>query len=221
MKAVILAAGKGKRLRPITSTRPKPMIPIAGRPLLAHAIIGLRKAGISEILLIVGYKENLIRDYFGDGKELFGIKIEYITQKQYLGTAHAANYAREFIDDSPFLMMYGDLLVNPTVFKNILSKFKKDSNEGQISLIEVPNPQDFGIISLNSEGFVINITEKPSPSLNLGNLANAGIYLFKPIIFDAIEKTKKSIRREYEFTDSMQILINEFNGNYLTRITSY
>jgi UDP-N-acetylglucosamine diphosphorylase/glucosamine-1-phosphate N-acetyltransferase len=217
MKAVILAAGKGKRLRPITSTRPKPMIPIAGRPLLAHAIIGLRKAGISEILLIVGYKENLIRDYFGDGKELFGIKIEYITQKQYLGTAHAANYAREFIDDSPFLMMYGDLLVNPTVFKNILSKFKKDSNEGQISLIEVPNPQDFGIISLNSEGFVINITEKPSPSLNLGNLANAGIYLFKPIIFDAIEKTKKSIRREYEFTDSMQILINEFNG----KIQSY
>lgn len=212
MKAVILAAGKGKRLRPITSTQPKPMIPIAGKPLLAHTILGLKKAGIDEILVIVGYRENLIRDYFRDGKELFGLKIEYLTQKEHLGTAHAANYAREFVNDSPFLMMYGDLLVDSVVFGKIINKFKKNSYEGVISLIEVPNPQDFGIISINSDGFVSNITEKPSPRLNLGNLANAGIYVFKPIIFDAIDKTKKSIRGEYEFTDSMQILINELDG---------
>jgi bifunctional UDP-N-acetylglucosamine pyrophosphorylase/glucosamine-1-phosphate N-acetyltransferase len=127
------------------------------------------------------------------------------------------SYARQFVDDNPFLMMYGDLLVNSFVFKNLITKFKKDTNDGLISLIEVPNPQEYGIITLDSEGFVVKITEKPSLNVNLGNLVNAGIYAFNPIIFDAIERTNKSIRGEYEFTDSMEILINNLNG----KIQSY
>ncbi len=218
MKAVILAAGEGKRLKPITSSRPKPMIPLTGKPLLEHTILGLKDAGVNEILLIVGYKQDIIKDYFGNGLDKFNIKIEYKTQDEYLGTAHATNYAKDFIKNDPFLMMYGDLLVDPIIFKEVLQKFNKSKPEGLISLLEVGNPKDYGIISLNSDGFVEKITEKPSPDLNLGNLANAGIYVFNPIIFEAIEKTEKSIREEFEFTDSMEILIKQFNGNIIGHI---
>lgn len=215
MKAVILAAGKGLRLMPITSSRPKPMIPLAGKPILEHTILGLKEAGIREILLIVGYKESMIMEYFGNGKEKLNIKIEYFTQKEQLGTGHAAHLAKSFVDDEPFLLMYGDLMMDPVIFKEIIEIYNDSKTEGLISLLEVDNPQDYGIISLTNDGFVKKITEKPSSDLNLGNLANAGIYIFDPLIFEAIEKTEKSIRGEYEFTDSMQILINQLNGKII------
>jgi len=218
MKAVIMAAGQGKRLMPITSTRPKPMIPLAGKPLLEHTILGLKNAGIDHILLIVGYKEELITDYFGNGIEKFNIKIEYVTQEEYLGTAHAAGHARDFIKDEPFLMMYGDIIVDPIVFKEVIKNFDDHDVEGLISLIEVTNPQDYGVISLSSDGFVQKITEKPTLDMNVGNLANAGIFIFEPSIFAAIEKTKKSIRNEYEFTDSMEILIKQLKGRIIGHV---
>ncbi|MBY9002615.1 MAG: NTP transferase domain-containing protein [Candidatus Lokiarchaeota archaeon] len=212
MKAVILAAGKGKRLRPITATKPKPMIPLAGKPLLEHTVLSLKNAGIDHVLIITGYKEEAIKDYFKDGIDKVGIKISYITQTEHLGTAHATNYARNFVKNDEFLLMYGDILVDEQVFKDVIELFKKHDLDGVICLNTVDNPQDFGIITLDSQMSVINITEKPDLGKNLGNLANAGIYVFKPNIFEAIEKTKKSVRGELEFTDSMQILINELNG---------
>jgi UDP-N-acetylglucosamine diphosphorylase/glucosamine-1-phosphate N-acetyltransferase len=215
MKAVILAAGEGKRLRPITSTRPKPLIPIAGKPLLEHTILGLRAAGIDEVLLIVGYKEQLIKNYFGNGVDKFNIKIDYITQEEYLGTAHACSYAKDFVGEETFLMMYGDILVDPIVFKDVIEKFNSIKAKGLISLIAVNNPQEYGIITLNSNGFVEKITEKPSPELSLGNLANAGVFIFDSLIFKAIEMTEKSVRNEYEFTDSMELLIERLNGNII------
>ena len=215
MKAVILAAGEGKRLRPITSTRPKPMIPIAGKPLLEHTILGLKAAGINEVLLIVGYKEQQIKDYFGNGIDKFNIKIEYITQEEYLGTAHATGYAKDFVNNETFLMMYGDILVDPNVFKEVVEKFNDTKPEGIISLIEVNNPQEYGIITLDSDGYVQKITEKPSPELKLGNLANAGVFVFDSLIFKAIEMTEKSVRDEYEFTDSMEILIEGLKGRII------
>ena len=175
MKAVILAAGKGKRLRPITATRPKPMIPLAGKPLLEHTILGLKNAGIDHLLLITGYRENDIKEYFNDGIDKFGINIEYITQKEHFGTAHAANYAKNFVKNDDFLLMYGDILVDKQVYKDVVEIFNKNENDGVISLITVENPQDYGIITLDSQLNVKSITEKPDPSLNLGNLANAGI----------------------------------------------
>jgi UDP-N-acetylglucosamine diphosphorylase / glucose-1-phosphate thymidylyltransferase / UDP-N-acetylgalactosamine diphosphorylase / glucosamine-1-phosphate N-acetyltransferase / galactosamine-1-phosphate N-acetyltransferase len=212
MKAVILAAGKGNRLRPITATRPKPLIPIAGKPLLEHTILSLKEAGISSILLIVGYKEGMIKEYFKDGVENFGVKIDYITQTEHLGTAHAAKYAIDFVGNDDFLLMYGDILVEGKAFKSIIKEFKLLKPEGIISLIRVENPEEYGIITLDDKGFVENITEKPSKGSNLGNLANAGIYIFTPLIFKAIMKTKKSMRGEYEFTDSMALLISQFSG---------
>ena len=212
MKAVILAAGKGKRLNPITSTIPKPMIPVGGKPLLELAILSLKKVGITEILLIVGYREEIIRNYFGNGNDKFNVKIDYISQDKHLGTAHAVGFAEEFVGKDTFLLMYGDLLTDPTVYKEVIENFKKNDNEGLISLFEVNRPQEYGIISLDSDGYVEKITEKPLLESNLGNLANAGIFIFDPQIFEAIKKTKLSIREEFEFTDSMRILINELKG---------
>jgi bifunctional UDP-N-acetylglucosamine pyrophosphorylase/glucosamine-1-phosphate N-acetyltransferase len=215
MKAVILAAGEGKRLRPITSSRPKPMIPLSGKPLLEHIILGLKNAGIKQILLIVGFKQEKIKEFFEKGSNHLKVQIEYITQEEYLGTAHAAGYAEEFVKDEDFLMMYGDLFIDPAIFRVILQKYRESNYDGLITLRKVDNPQDYGIIKLNSEDFVEQIIEKPLPEQNAGNLANAGIYVFKNEIFKAIEKTQKSIRNEYEFTDSMQILINEFGGKII------
>ena len=212
MKAVLLAAGKGKRLRPITATRPKPLIPIAGKPLLEHTILSLKKAGINSILLIVGYKQEMIKEYFKDGIENFGVDIDYITQTEHLGTAHAAKYAMEFVGNDDFLLMYGDILVDGKVFKNLIEEFRLFKPEGIISLIKVKNPEEFGIITLNKDGFVEKIIEKPSKGSDLGNLANAGIFIFSPLIFKAIQETKKSIRGEYEFTDSMELLISQLGG---------
>ncbi|MGV9172645.1 MAG: bifunctional sugar-1-phosphate nucleotidylyltransferase/acetyltransferase [Promethearchaeia archaeon] len=214
MKAVILAAGEGKRLRPITLTRPKPLIPLAGKPLLEHMINGLKEAGITELLLIVGYKEEMIRDYFGNGSDL-GVSITYKTQDEYLGTAHATGYAEEFVQDDEFLLMYGDLLVDPQIFQNIVQTYKSNDCNGLISLLRVENPEAYGIITINEEGYVEKITEKPSRDLDLGNLANAGIYIFSPQIFHAIELTEKSVRGEYEFTDSMEILIRQLEGKII------
>ncbi len=213
MKAVVIAAGEGKRLRPITFSRPKPLIPIAGKPLLEHTILGLKNSGINEILLVVGYKENLIKEYFGDGKAKFNLRIEYITQEEQLGTAHAFGHARNFANNESILFMYGDLLIEPKVYQEMVQKFNENKVEGIILLMEVKNPEEFGIISLNSNGFVEKIVEKPSPEMNIGNLANAGVFIFDSKIFQAIEKTEKSIRGEFEFTDSMEILINQFKGN--------
>ncbi|MFX1386746.1 MAG: bifunctional sugar-1-phosphate nucleotidylyltransferase/acetyltransferase [Promethearchaeota archaeon] len=212
MKAVILAAGEGKRLRPITSSKPKPMIPLLGKPLLEHIILGLKDAGIDEILLIVGYKQEVIKEYFDSVSNQLKMKLDYITQEEYLGTAHAAGYAKDFIENEDFLMMYGDLFVDPEIFKVIIKKYKEHDYEGLITLLKVKNPQDYGIITLNSEDLVKRIIEKPTPQQNAGDLANAGIYIFNQLIFTAIEKTQKSIRNEYEFTDSMDILVNELNG---------
>jgi UDP-N-acetylglucosamine diphosphorylase/glucosamine-1-phosphate N-acetyltransferase len=212
MKAVLLAAGKGKRLRPITATRPKPLIPIAGKPLLEHTILSLKEAGINSILLIVGYKQEMIKEYFKDGVENFGVKIDYITQTEHLGTAHAAKNAMDFVGNDNFLLMYGDVLVDGKIFKNLVDEFRLLKPEGIISLIKVKNPEEYGVVKLNNDGFVEKITEKPAKALNLGNLANAGIYIFTPLIFKAIQETKKSTRGEYEFTDSMELLISQFGG---------
>ncbi|MFX0048785.1 MAG: bifunctional sugar-1-phosphate nucleotidylyltransferase/acetyltransferase [Candidatus Hermodarchaeota archaeon] len=212
MKAVIIAAGKGKRLNPITSTIPKPMIPIRGKPLLEYGILSLKEVGITKVLMIVGYREEIIRNYFGNGSNKFNVKIDYISQIEHLGTAHAVSLAKSFVGEDNFLLMYGDLLADPKIYKELITNYENNPNEGIISLFEVQHPQEYGIISLNSEGYVEKITEKPLLESNLGNLANAGIFIFNPQIFEAIEKTKLSIRKEYEFTDSMEILINKLKG---------
>jgi len=209
MLAVLLVAGEGRRLAPITNTRPKHIIPIAGKPLLQHTIESIaQEAGITEFLLVVGYKKEKIIELFGDGADL-GVQISYIEQKEFLGTANATKYAQEYTLDSPFLMMYGDLLADPSVFAELMRCYNNNPSASIITLREVPDPSKFGIIQLDKRNHVVKIVEKPPQDLNMGNLANAGIYILSPRIFDAISRTPKSPRGEYELTDSLQMLVNE------------
>lgn len=198
MKAIILAAGEGSRMRPLTYTRPKVMIPIANKPILEHLLIEAKEAGISDFVFIVGYRDEQVRDYFGNG-ERWGVEVSYSSQKKQLGTADALKMAEGLVDGN-FLVMNGDILVNRRDIKKLARR-----SGNTLSVIEVKETRDLGIVEL-SEGKVVHIYEKEArpPS----RTANVGVYLFTPDIFGAIAKTAKSPRGEYEITDSLQLMMD-------------
>ncbi len=198
MKAVILAAGEGNRMRPLTYTRPKVMLPVANKPILEHLLIESREAGISEFVLIVGYHDEQVRDYFGRG-EKWGVTIDYCTQKKQLGTADAIKTAESLIQGN-FLVMNGDIVASRKDIRNLTR-----GDDNTLGVIKVEESQDLGMVELSGDKVVriYEKTEKP-PS----HMANAGLYLFTPDIFDAISQTSKSPRGEYEITDSLQLMID-------------
>ncbi|MHA1784388.1 MAG: bifunctional sugar-1-phosphate nucleotidylyltransferase/acetyltransferase [Candidatus Helarchaeota archaeon] len=205
MKAVILSAGEGTRLRPFTFTRPKHLLPIVGKPLLEHTIESLKKIGITDIIIVIGYLEEMIRDYFEDGSKL-GVNIEYVNQQVIEGTAAAIKLVEDVVNDEPFLLQYGDVLIPPESYPPLIKKFKKLTPSSILSVREVEDPSKFGVIQTKGDN-VITIIEKPKTEIS--KLVNAGIYIFTKDIFEAINKTNKSQRGEYEITDSIQILIND------------
>lgn len=209
MKAIILTAGEGTRMRPLTTTRPKTMLITGGKPLIQYNIESLKNAGIKDITLVVGYKKEVIKEYFGDGSN-FGVNITYAVQEGQLGTAHAIGSAKKYIDES-FIVLNGDIIVSYDLIRNLIEKYAtRTSNnvKAVLTLIEVDNPSNYGIVSTQNDK-ITEIIEKPDSEEAPSNLANAGIYLFSPEIFDAIEKTKLSERGEYEITDSLDIELKE------------
>lgn len=198
LQAVILAAGEGTRMRPLTYTRPKVMLPIANKPILEHLIENLAKAGIKDIVLVVGYKDETIRSHFGDGDK-FGVKIHYVTQRKQLGTAHALKSAVHVIDVD-FIMLNGDNIVGCEDIKKIAAY------DCAVGVREVDRPQDFGVVRTEN-GKVVDIIEKPEvpPS----NLINAGVYKFKEDFLEFLDKTPLSKRGEYEITDTILLAIKE------------
>ena len=205
-KGLLLCAGKGTRLRPFTFNRPKHLLPILNKPLLEHIIERLKAAGIKDLVIIIGYLEKMIKEYFKNYSE-FGVNIEFVTQSNPQGTAQAVGLAENLMGSDPFLMQYGDVLVSPAVYKSLLNKFVKEQPDSIISVLPVDDPSKYGVI-LKENGKVKKIIEKPEPGSEPSNLANAGIYIFSPNIFNSIRKTKLSKRNEYELTDSIQMLID-------------
>src|SRR3989304_6670634 len=199
MKAVILAAGEGSRMRPLTYTRPKVMLTIANKPILEHLLTEAKAAGIEEFVFIVGYHDEQIRQYFGSGGK-WGGSIEYYTQRKQMGTADAIRMIRSMVDGN-FLMMNGDIVVNHEDIKTLIPQ-----NNNTMSLFEVEDTQDLGTVEV-SKNEVVRIHEKVAnpPS----NLANTGLYLFTPEIFAAIAQTPTSPRGEYEITASLQLLVDK------------
>jgi UDP-N-acetylglucosamine diphosphorylase/glucosamine-1-phosphate N-acetyltransferase len=197
-KAVILAAGEGNRMRPLTYTRPKVMLPIANKPILEHLIVEMIKSGINEFIFIVGYHDEQIRNYFLDGAK-WGTLIQYCNQRNQLGTADALRMVNGLINDC-FLLANGDMIVNSQDIHNLAAK-----NQNTLGVIELQDVSGLGVIEYRNSQ-VTRIHEKSSnpPS----HLANAGLYAFTPDIFKAIDLTPKSSRGEYEITDSIQILID-------------
>jgi len=204
LKAVVLAAGEGRRLRPLTETRPKHMIHVGGRPLLEHHLSSLRDGGIKEVLLIVNYMADQIKRYFGDGSRL-GIKIEYVHQREIRGTADAFGSAEDYVDGD-FLATYGDLLITPEVVNSALDLHSKGTPAATLTTVEVEHPEHYAVIK-TAQNRVIEIVEKPPPGSIDSRQINAGVYIFSPEIFNAIKRTGKSPRGEQEITDSIRLLI--------------
>ena len=188
MKAIILTAGEGTRMRPLTTTRPKTMLITGGKPLIQYNIESLRDAGIKDITLVVGYKKEVIEEYFGDGSD-FGVNINYAVQDGQLGTAHAIGSAEKFIDES-FIVLNGDIIVSYDLIRNLIEKYAtRTSNnvKSVMTLINVDDPSNYGVVSMVNDQ-IKEIVEKPAEGEAPSNLANAGIYLFSTEIFDAIKK---------------------------------
>ena len=207
LKGVILAAGEGIRLLPITETRSKHMVPIAGRPIIEHIVRSLTTSGVRELLVIVGHKREVLQSFLGDGGR-FEAKISYTVQPGVLGTAHAIGMAEDFVGEEDFLAIYGDLFTTPRAIHRVLETYEASGKKPTLTVIPVPNPSSYGVVSV-IEDRVTNIVEKPDPQEVPSNLANAGIYVFGNEIFDAIKSTVKSEREELEVTDSINTLTSK------------
>jgi len=199
MKAVVLVAGKGTRMEPLTSGCSKVMLQVANKPILEHILNSAIEAGVEGFVFITGYLEEQIKEYFGDGSK-WGVSIEYVQQKEQLGTANAIGYAKGYVDGA-FLVLNGDMLIGQEDLKALVSR----TEEAVICVKEVENPSDFGVLETD-DSRVVRIIEKPKNPPT--NLANAGIYLFRQSIFDFIDRTRASVRNEFEITDSIQMLID-------------
>jgi UDP-N-acetylglucosamine diphosphorylase / glucose-1-phosphate thymidylyltransferase / UDP-N-acetylgalactosamine diphosphorylase / glucosamine-1-phosphate N-acetyltransferase / galactosamine-1-phosphate N-acetyltransferase len=207
MKAVLLAAGEGARLMPITAKRPKHLIKIAGKPILQYCLDAVKAAGITEAVIVTHYMGDSIRQHFGDGSSQ-GLKITYVEQKAILGTGNAASVAEPFVDDD-FVLIYGDLLFGQDAVKTVLQQYKGGKTSAVMGVVPVDKPESYGIIEQDKENKVKRIVEKPTAEKAPSNLANAGIYVFSKDVFSKIKKTKASIRGEWELTDAVTMLASE------------
>jgi dTDP-glucose pyrophosphorylase len=203
-KAVILAAGRGTRMRELTADLPKPMIEVRGKPVLQHIVEGLRNAGIRVFLIIVGYRGDTVRIFLGDGSR-YDIAVQYATQTVQDGTGRVVDLARDFVRDTPFVLSYGDILVDPTNYKRLV-----DLPDAVESIVTVTRGEDVskgGAVYLNQEMHVLDIREKSKPGQTTSPWYNAGIYAFRSSIFDFTKKLQPSPRGEYELTDAIRALI--------------
>jgi UDP-N-acetylglucosamine diphosphorylase / glucose-1-phosphate thymidylyltransferase / UDP-N-acetylgalactosamine diphosphorylase / glucosamine-1-phosphate N-acetyltransferase / galactosamine-1-phosphate N-acetyltransferase len=207
MKAVLLAAGEGVRLLPITATRPKHLIKVGGKPILQFCLEAVKNAGVTEVVVVTHYMGDAIRRYFGDGGEM-GMKIIYVGQEKVLGTGNAAAVAEPLVDGD-FVLVYGDLLFGVDAVKDVLKQFKHGKTAAVMGVVPVDKPENYGIIEFDPEKKVKRIVEKPAAGKVPSNLANAGVYAFSTEVFDKLKHTKASVRGEWELTDAVTMLAKE------------
>jgi len=207
VKAVVLAAGEGVRLQPLTFTRPKHMISVGGKPILEHCLDAVKACGINHAIIVVHYMADVIRQHFGSG-EKFGLEIEYVEQPSVLGTGNAVSVVEPFIEDD-FVLVYGDLLFTPEALKKVLNLHGAKKPAATLAVVPVERPEDYGVLEIERDGLVKRIIEKPAREEAPSNMANAGIYTFSTEIFSKIRKIKASSRGEWEITDAIQLLIKE------------
>lgn len=217
MKAVILAAGKGTRMKDLTRAMPKPMLSVQGKPILEHIIEGLREVGLEEIFIVTGYCAEMVESALGDGAR-WGVTIRYGRQGDLPGTGKAVEPARAFVGDEPFLLTYGDILVKPETYRQMLDRFAQDETDGVLTVTRGEDITKGGLFFFDEDFRFIRLVEKPSPAelealraegfLRPGEPAwyNAGIYLFRPTLFSHLERLRPSPRGEYELTDAITSL---------------
>ncbi len=206
MKALVLAGGKGTRLKPFTDTTTKQLLPVANRPILFHVMDVVEGAGIADIGIVISPERGeQVKQALGDGSR-WKARITYILQPEPAGLAHAVKIAQPFLGSSPFFMILGDNIYKCDI-KDFVAQFHRHNADALLLVKEVTDPSNFGIVELSSSGEVTYLQEKPQQSP--GNLALAGIYLFSPAIHEAISSIKPSRRNELELTDAVQELVEK------------
>jgi len=217
VKAIILAAGKGTRMRELTNEVPKPMLQVHGKPILEHIALGLAAAGVREIFMVTGFKAEVIENYFGDGGK-WKLRIAYGRQLVQDGTGKAPELAKEFIGASPFFLSYGDILVDPSTYQKMVHRYNEDYFSGVLTVTGSQDVTQGGLVFFDEKFCLKRLVEKPSLAqieelrrdglLKPGDTAwyNAGIYIFRPSLFEFTAKLQKSPRGEYELTDAISAL---------------
>jgi glucose-1-phosphate thymidylyltransferase len=203
VKGLILSGGKGTRLRPLTYTSAKQLVPVANKPVLFYGIEAIANAGIRDIGIVVGDTQAEIRAAVGDGSR-WGVRVHYIEQDAPRGLAHAVKISRDFIGNEPFVVYLGDNLLNKGI-THFVREFEEQKPAAQILLTRVPDPQQFGVAELR-DGRVVRLVEKPKEPI--GDLALVGVYMFGPEVFESVNRIKPSFRNELEITDAIQDLID-------------
>ena len=202
-QAVLLAAGRGTRMLGLTSDIPKPMLEVRGRPILQHIVEGLRGAGVTDLLIIVGWRAEVVRDFFRDGAD-FGVRISYETQVVQDGTGKVVELARAFCGADPFILSYGDIMVRPGNYKQLASL-----GDDTAAIISVKRNEDVskgGAVFVNDRFEMTDLREKPAAGEPVSPWYNAGIYAFRPSIFEFISRLERSPRGEFELTDAIRAL---------------
>ncbi|MEU2926014.1 glucose-1-phosphate thymidylyltransferase [Streptomyces sp. NPDC007251] len=217
MKALLLSGGSGTRLRPITHTSAKQLVPVANKPVLFYGLEAIAEAGITDVGIIVGDTAEEIREAVGDGSA-FGLDVTYLPQEAPLGLAHAVLIAREYLGEDDFVMYLGDNFVVGGI-TDLVEGFRAERPDAQILLTKVPNPTEFGVAELDAAGQVIGLEEKPRHPKS--ELALVGVYLFSPAVHEAVRAIKPSARGELEITDAIQWLIDAGRDVRSTTISGY
>ena len=202
-KAVLLAAGRGTRMRGLTEALPKPMLEVRGKPVLQHIIEGLRDNGLTSLLIVVGWRADVVKEFFGDGSKL-GVKVQYETQAVQDGTGRVVALAESFAGADPFLLSYGDILIAPENYRRIGDAL--DDAEAVISVKRSDDVSQGGAVFVNEKFELTDLREKPKPGEPTSPWYNAGVYAFRSSIFDHIAKLQPSPRGEYELTDAIRNL---------------
>jgi UDP-N-acetylglucosamine diphosphorylase / glucose-1-phosphate thymidylyltransferase / UDP-N-acetylgalactosamine diphosphorylase / glucosamine-1-phosphate N-acetyltransferase / galactosamine-1-phosphate N-acetyltransferase len=200
-KAVLLAAGRGTRMRELTAEIPKPMIRVRGKPILLHIIEGLQGGGIKDFLIIVGYHGDTIREYFGDGT-CQGLRIQYVTQTVQDGTGRVVELARDVVSGEQFILHYGDILIDRKNYLRLVSL--PEDIEAIVTVKANEDCSKGGAVFVNENMEVTDVREKPAPGEPTSPWYNAGIYAFRPSIFEWTANLQPSPRGEYELTDAIR-----------------
>jgi len=217
MKALVLSGGSGTRLRPITHTSAKQLVPVANKPVLFYGLEAIAEAGITEVGMVVGETEPAIRDAVGDGSA-FGLAVTYLRQEAPLGLAHAVLIAREFLGDEDFVMYLGDNFIVGGI-TGLVEEFRAGRPDAQIMLTKVADPRQFGVAELDDAGEVVGLEEKPDRPKS--DLALVGVYIFTPAVHEAVAALRPSRRGELEITEAIAWLIGHGRKVRSTAITGY
>jgi glucose-1-phosphate thymidylyltransferase len=217
MKALVLSGGSGTRLRPITHTSAKQLVPVANKPVLFYGLEAIRDAGITEVGIVVGDTAPAIRAAVGDGGA-FGLDVTYVPQEAPLGLAHAVLIAREFLGDEDFVMYLGDNFIVGGI-SALVEEFRSGRPDAQIMLTKVADPRQFGVAELDEAGEVAGLEEKPARPKS--DLALVGVYIFTPAVHEAVAELKPSHRGELEITEAIAWLIGHGRKVRSTVITGY